>query len=648
LAAGQGADIVRRPSAAKDLPVRRLVLILLVVAALLGQALSAGLWTWQSVVSGPYTQDAGLAWYAQIEPPLWPLFEIASDDAAAPQGAEYALGDAQGPLGPGHALHDEIRRLGSGRYSFWNGQLLFSTREGEDPNATATRLEFTGTIRLAGPVQLALDGLGLIAAALLILELRARIGLAALALFIAGFDALTLARLPHTALYTADTDGYYLLSSPRTAGYGLLMRAIQVLSGDLYLLTLLQFALAGLAALLLAAAVRRVFQAPILAAAIGVVLTVKQGLVLAHMNLLPDSLFFSCATVALGAAVLVLERPRPAWVLTLGAALALAMALRPAAIGLLPGLGLVPLLLWARHRPAAIGLAALLAAGFFANLPAQHLAESLTGRAGAGAGKFSGFVLIGSAGFLLTPETPTDQPALRDALAAALAPIRADWLAAETLDAKRQVVIEDQDKIIYGSAQPIACHPPPKDCTRAAVDAALRGLALDAIRADPWGMATEFAAKAEEDAANTLSGDWLVRQDAALAGSRASLAGSTVAREQLADQPWDLDPRADTMAPDPLGFGRLLYRQRAVVNAVLLAAALAVSLWFLAALLRRRRDPETQALGVAALGFLGYHGFVCILEVPIFRYAEPLAAWYLLSLGGGLSLALRRFRERVT
>jgi len=33
-------------------------------------------------------------------------------------------------------------------------------------------------------------------------------------------------------------------------------------------------------------------------------------------------------------------------------------------------------------------------------------------------------------------------------------------------------------------------------------------------------------------------------------------------------------------------------------------------------------------------GFLGDHGFVGILDLPIFRYAAPLTAWYLLRLGG--------------
>lgn len=631
----------------------RLALILLVLAALLGHGLSVGFWTRQVALHGPYAQDAGLARYAPVDAPLWPLFEVESDDATAPKGADYALSDAQGPLGPAHAPHDEIRRLGGGRYSFWNGQLLFSTRHGEDPSAAGQQFAFTGTVRLAGPVQIALDVLGAIAAVLLLLDLRrrgvrARFGLAALALFIAGFDALALARFPHSPLYSADTDGYYLLASPRPAGYGLLLRACEGLFGTLHPLVLLQFGLAATAVLILAWAVRRVFQAPVMAVGCGVLLTVKQGLVLAHLTLLPDSLFFSCATMALAAAILVLERCSLLRLVALGAAIFAAMALRPASIGLLPGLALVPLLLWPRSRPASIGLAALLAASLLANLPGRGAAELMTGRAGAGAGKFAGFVLIGSAGFLLTSDTPTDQPALRDELVTALAPIRNAWLAAQTLDQKRRVLIEDQDRIIYSFAQPIACHPPPKDCTRAEVDDALRRLSIDAIRADPAGMATEFAAKAEEDGLNTLGGEWLVGQENVLANARASLARSSVVAARLPGYRWDLEQRAEAVAPDPFGFGGVLNGHRTVVNAVILAATLASFAYFLTALLRRRLDPEARVLGVAALGFLGYHGFVCILEVPIFRYAEPLAAWYLLSLGGVSSLALRRFRERTT
>ncbi len=631
----------------------RLALILLLLAALLGHVLAAGLWTRSVALHGPYVADSGLAWYAPIKAPLAPVFDFASDDAATPKGAAYTLRDAQGALGPGHALHDEIRRLGGSRYSFWNGQLLFSTRQGEDPNAAGLRFDFTGTVQPAGPVQMALDVLGAIAAVLLVLDLRqrgasVRFGLAALALFMAGFDALILWHFPSSPLYSADTDSYYLLSSPRTAAYGLLLRACETVFGGFYPLALLQLGIAAIALLVLAGAVRRVFQAPVLAVGCGGVLTVKQGLVLAHLTLLPDSLFFSCATLALAAALLVLDRSSVLRLAALGAAVFAAMALRPAAIGLLPGLGLVPLLLWPRSRPAAIGLAALLVASLGANLPGQAAAEFMTGRAGAGAGKFAGFVLIGSAGFLLTQDTPSDQPALRDELVTALAPIRSAWLAAATLDQKRLVLIEDQDPIIYNHAQPIACHPPPKDCTRAEVDASLRRLSIEAIRADPTGMALEFAARAEEDGLNTLGGEWLVGQENALANARGSLAHSSVVAARLPGYRWDLAPRAETVAPDPVGLGRVFDAYRAGINAVILTAALVSSLWFLTAAFRRRLDLPTSALGVAALGFLGYHSFVCILEVPIFRYAEPLAAWYLLSLGGALSLAIRRFRERTT
>jgi hypothetical protein len=635
---------------------RRLALILLMLAALLGPGLVPAISTRPIELHGPYTHESGLAWYAPaspIAPPLPLLFEVATDTSAAPQGTIYALSDAQGPLGPAHALHDDIRRLGGGRYSFWNGRLLFSTRQGDDPNAAGLVLMFSPTARVAAWLRIAFAGLAVAAALLLALDLRRRdvpprMVLSCLALFIAIFDALSLARLPNAALYSADTDGYYDFYELRTAGYGLLLHAVQSVFGQLYWLALFQFAAAGLAALVLAAAVQRVFRAPVLAVAIAVLLTVKQGPAVAHMTLLPDSLFFSCATVALAAAILTLEAPRPGRLFLLGGTLALAMALRPAAIGLLPGLGLVPLLLWPKNRTAALGLAALLAAGLCANLPAQRFAAALTGRENAGAGKFSGFVLIGSAGFLLTPQTPTDQPVLRDELVGALVPIRAAWLAAQTLDEMRVVLGEDQDRIIYDYAQPIACHPPPMDCTRAAVDEALRRLSIDAIRADPAGMAEEAAVKLLADVTDTLSGDWEVHQEQALAGSRASLAGSRAVKRDLAGQHWDLDARSNSFVPDPLGLGPLLYARRGDVNIVILAAALASFSWFLAALLRCRLGPETGALGVAALGFLAYHIFLCILEVPIFRYAEPLTAWYLLSLGGGLSLALRRFRERTT
>jgi hypothetical protein len=374
---------------------------------------------------------------------------------------------------------------------------------------------------------------------------------------------------------------------------------------------------------------------------LGIVLTIKQGLVHLHFFIMPDSLFFSCATAELGVVLLLLERVTVRRVVAAGAVMAAAMALRPAAIGLLPGLGIAVLLVWRRHPARAACFAGLLAASIFANAVIQPMAAALTGRPDAGAGKFSGFVLIGSAGFLLTPDMPTNQPVLRDRLAAALAPIRADWLAAQTIEERQEVLVRYQDDIIYEQAQPIACNPPPVDCTRAAVNDALRRLSVDAILDDPYGLMKEFTARLLADLPNTLTGDWEVSQENSLRVGRDSISGSTTGRLWLSSHHYDLTPHADDIAPDPLGMGAWLFRNHIAVNLAVLAGVLASIGWFVVAILRQRLGTELGAIGIAAVGFLGYHIFVCLLQVPIARYADPLTAWLVIDVGGCFLLIIR-------
>jgi hypothetical protein len=656
----------------------RAVLIAMMVLAALANGLSAGIWTRHFHIDGPYQPDTGLAWYVppgKIAPPLGWLTIIATDSLAEPAGSDVAVSDGAGPLGPAHSAHAEIRASGQGRYSYWNDSLLFSTRHGEDPNLTGTELVVAAKVTLAAPIRIVLTVLGGLAALglgigfrgvicrflraaaarlwgvgdrLHATRLRYRLpptALVAIALFALGFDAAALCRSGHVIFYGPDSDGYYLFASIRTAGYGLVLRGCEALFGDPYAVVPLQFAVSILANLVLCTAVRRVFRSSLLALFLGIVLTMKLGLIELHFVIMPDSLFFSCATAELGLALLLLDRASTRRLGAAGAVLAVAMLLRPAAIGLLPGLAVVAALVW-RQRPRAAGLlVALLLASLFANALVQPLAAAITGQPDAGSDKFSGFVLIGSGGFLLTPDTPTSQPELRDRLVTVLAPLRAAWSAARTIAAERDIIVPGQDEIIYRIATPAVCAAPIAACLRPETDAAFRSLALDAIRHDPQGMLAEFVAKLDEDAAETLSGAWLSTPRHSLVTARDSLEQSPVGRAWQSAYHYDLALRDGTLAPDPFDLGTRLYQGRALVNAVILIGTLAAIMAGLAAAIRRRLGTELAGLGVAAAGFLGYHVFVCLIEVPLVRYAEPLTAWFLLSLGGGVLLVLRHVRH---
>jgi hypothetical protein len=79
----------------------------------------------------PFEHRTGLCWTARLPRKLaWP-----SDSMETPVGSCLGLAENNELLGPCHAQHGSIEAEGRGRYSHWNGTLLFSTTDGSDPNA---------------------------------------------------------------------------------------------------------------------------------------------------------------------------------------------------------------------------------------------------------------------------------------------------------------------------------------------------------------------------------------------------------------------------------------------------------------------------------------------------------------------------------
>lgn len=66
--------------------------------------------------------------------------------------AALLLEDGRPLPGPANALHDDIRRLGSGRFSFWHGHVYFASTDNSDPRTNGRRYEVeyvVGTARAA-------------------------------------------------------------------------------------------------------------------------------------------------------------------------------------------------------------------------------------------------------------------------------------------------------------------------------------------------------------------------------------------------------------------------------------------------------------------------------------------------------------------
>jgi len=83
----------------------------------------------------PFLHRAGLAWAAHLpEEAGWP-----SDGSDDKRRSQLRLWENDTRLGPRHAIHDAIENEGAGRYSHWNGGLIFSTGDGSDPNTNGRR-----------------------------------------------------------------------------------------------------------------------------------------------------------------------------------------------------------------------------------------------------------------------------------------------------------------------------------------------------------------------------------------------------------------------------------------------------------------------------------------------------------------------------
>lgn len=61
------------------------------------------------------------------------LFPIVSDSLEIPEASHLQLFENTTPLGPPHSLHTDIEEKGRGRFSNWNGYLVFSASDNSDP-----------------------------------------------------------------------------------------------------------------------------------------------------------------------------------------------------------------------------------------------------------------------------------------------------------------------------------------------------------------------------------------------------------------------------------------------------------------------------------------------------------------------------------
>lgn len=85
------------------------------------------------------SHDEGRAYVAPL-PRLAPKpLRVRQDTEDSPARSNAVLLEDGRPLGPAHAVHDDVRALGSGRFSHWRQEILFSASDGSDPRVNGRR-----------------------------------------------------------------------------------------------------------------------------------------------------------------------------------------------------------------------------------------------------------------------------------------------------------------------------------------------------------------------------------------------------------------------------------------------------------------------------------------------------------------------------
>lgn len=89
-----------------------------------------------AALEGPFAHDGGHGWRVPV--PQWAHL---ADDLHHARRSMLCLAENGVPLAAPHAGHDAIREVGHGRYSHWNGMVLFSTTDNSDPNTNGRRYD---------------------------------------------------------------------------------------------------------------------------------------------------------------------------------------------------------------------------------------------------------------------------------------------------------------------------------------------------------------------------------------------------------------------------------------------------------------------------------------------------------------------------
>lgn len=668
----------------------RRFLALLVLALLVAGAFTrADFWQREAPLRGPFSPEIGLAYMvAPLKLPLpFPvLFTTPSDSSGDPDASRLLVFENGERLGRAHAPHDLIRTEGKGAYSHWNGGLRFSTRDGTNPNDPGKTYTVRYPVRVAGWVMWGLVALlvGLVLPAYvraawdrsagrapvrrilalpcgLMQEARLRVQGYALPARLAGWWATpavvlwgvvfylhALSVLPYMVMFSPDTGSYFAFSAMRTAGYPVLLKLMQTTVDNPHWLVYFQFIIALVAIAALTRSLEIVLRSSLTAFLVGAALVAKDGLLLLHIYIGPDSLFFSMLTLHLAFGLRLANRISPATLIACVLFWTLAYLLRPSALGIWPGV-FVLVLSWlvAKRWKPAVALALLMGAALSVNGIAAKIVGAYYKVDNAVTADVAGTSLFATIGFILKPDTPVSLPTLRDALLPGLADIQREYETAEGWDARYRVINQHYNTVAYAVGLPVT-QKWSQDTFGTAytfqqIDRQLLQFCFEVIKAEPAAFAEITAIKMAWQFRQVMTASWRGWFSNTFENTRKNMERDRQARIYVERFHYSFTMPDDRVVLNPFGLKKFADKHRVILNSAVTLSALLLSLLWLAQIWRRP-EPQGPALAgaFAAGALLSYCVVVALVQDPLHRYQESVVAYSLVSLATVIVLASRR------
>ena len=463
-----------------------------------------------------------------------------------------------------------------------------------------------------------------------------------------------LVSLPVVPFVEPDTVSYLRPSPIRSSGYMLVLGAVIDVTGDLKWVVPLQLEAMLLSFLALGWAVKEVLHSQAAGIVVTVVLSLSPGLLILAPAVMTEAVFV--ALICLHLAVVLYALHRPSWtsMILAGLTLAAIIILRPNGISFLAG---VPMLLlfyprrWRMVTLATLGPVMIVALG----QGAYHLQNF----GFFGLHRFAGISMVGAAAPLIRADMPTAYPDLAAELERSLAHYARDFPPFEertypfemahvaSLTAVgaiyNEIVPAIRKKLGLPESAAVAFENDPR------IDSIAGSLAWSAIRNDPWGFFKIVTSNYIANWQATLP----VRVPMSIYYPRSlDIARDVGQRNASLLSPFtdlaryddtDLRSRIEAVGRAGIRAIEMPGLVKGVFQLLLAYAALALSLWGLIAILRRRgaNDGTYRALAYGAVVLQAGYGLISIGNASFTRYTVVFEPVVILVLVAGAVMMLR-------